>query len=97
MADFKTCVYVTDQDGEEHEIDVRIEYDAVYQPARLSGPPEDCYPEESSMDLTKVEVIGDLPEGITYGMVVVASMADDERLTDEAWEHYHSRGVDDDR
>jgi hypothetical protein len=88
MADFKTYLYIENQDGE-HEIEVRISYDASYQKEYISGPPEDCYPGDRSMDLTAVEPIGDLPAGITQEMLVVEAMAADERLTDEAWEHFH--------
>ena len=88
MADFKTYLYIENADGE-HEIEVRISYDASYQAAYISGPPEDCYPADSEMDLTEVTPVNDLPAGITQEMLVVEAMAADERLTDEAWEHYH--------
>ena len=88
MADFKTYLYIENADGE-HEIEVRISYDAIYQREYISGPPEDCYPADSSMDLTEVTPVGDLPTGITQEMLVVEAMAADERLTEEAWEHYH--------
>lgn len=88
MADFKTYLYIENQDGE-HEIEVRISYDASYQKEYISGPPEDCYPAYSEMDLTEVTPVNDLPEGITQEMLVVEAMAADERLTDEAWEHFH--------
>ena len=94
MADFKTYLYIENEDGE-HEIEVRISYDASYQEAYISGPPEDCYPADSEMDLTDIEPIGTLPECITQEMLRVAAVAADERLTDEAWEHYHGRGCDD--
>ena len=94
MADFKTYLYIENQDGE-HEIEVRISYDADYQKEYISGPPEDCYPAYSEMDLTEVTPVNDLPEGITQEMLVVEAMADDERLTDEAWEDYFGRSSDD--
>ena len=94
MADFKTYLYIENQDGE-HEIEVRISYDASYQAAYISGPPEDCYPAYSEMDLTEVTPINDLPAGITQEMLVVEAMAADERLTDEAWEDYFGRSSDD--
>lgn len=87
MADFKTYLYIENQDGE-HEIEVRISYDAQYQKEYISGPPEDCYPAYSEMDLTEVTPVNDLPEGITQEMLVVEAMAADERLTDEAWKDY---------
>ena len=88
MADFKTYLYIENQDGE-HEIEVRISYAASYQKEYISGPPEDCYPAYSSMDLTEVTPVNDLPEGITQEMLVVEAMAADERLTGEAWKHFH--------
>ena len=33
----------------EHGITVEFEYEII--PARLSGPPEDCYPDESTLDI----------------------------------------------
>lgn len=87
MSDFKTYLCLT-HDGEEHEIEVRISYDATYQAAFITGPPENCYPAEGEMDLTAVEPIGALPDGITHGMLTVASVAANDRLEQEAWEHY---------
>ena len=87
MSDFKTYLCLM-HDGEEHEIEVRISYDATYRAARISGPPEDCYPAEGDMDLTAVEAIGALPDGITQEMLTVAAMQADDRLTQEAWEDF---------
>ena len=87
MSDFKTYLCLT-HDGEEHEIEVRISYDATYQAAYISGPPEDCYPAEGEMDLTAVEPIAALPDGITQEMLTVAAMAADDRLTTEAWDDF---------
>jgi hypothetical protein len=39
------------------EVEIRVSYDATYQPERISGPPEKCHPAESSMDLTGYEVM----------------------------------------
>ncbi len=91
MSDFKTYLCLT-HDGEEHEIEVRISYDATYQAARISGPPENCYPAYSEMDLTDVEAIGTLPDGITHGMLTVAAVVDNDRLTQKAWDDYFSGG-----
>jgi len=87
MSDFTTYLCLM-HNGEEHEIEVRISYDATYQAAYISGPPEDCHPAEGSMDLTAVEAIGALPDGITHGMLTVAAVADNDRLEQEAWEDY---------
>lgn len=90
MSSFDTYLYIENEDGE-HEIEVRISYDATYEPAYVIGPPEDCYPDGSEMDLTDIKPIGDLPAGITQGMLTVAAVADDERLTELAWQDYFGR------
>ena len=46
------------------------------------------------MDLTAVEAIGSLPDGITHGMLTVAAVAANDRLEQEAWEDFMSLGVD---
>jgi hypothetical protein len=88
--DFETVVYVTDQDGEEWEIRVGISYDCTYDPGVYSGPWEDSYPASGDMDLTAIVSLDDLPQGITDDMVRDAA-ADCERITDEAWDDYHSK------
>ena len=70
MSDFKTYLCLM-HDGEEHEIEVRISYDATYQAAYTTGLPENCYPAEGEMDLTAVEAIGELPDGITQSLTSV--------------------------
>ena len=89
MSSFNTYINVTDQDGE-HEIEVKISYDATYQAAYTSGLPEDCYPAESEMDLTEIEPISELPAGITQEMLAVAAVAEEDRITELAWDDYHS-------
>ena len=91
MLDFKTYLCLM-HDGEEHEIEVRISYDATYQREYISGPPEDCYPAYGEMDLTEIEPVGKLPEGITQEMLLVAARAADYRLTQEAWDDYFHGG-----
>jgi len=46
-------IEVDDGQGEWRSLTVSFTATATlsYQPARLSGPPEDCYPEESEIDL----------------------------------------------
>ena len=88
--------YTIELDG--NEIDLTIEYDAFYQPARVSGPPEDCYPEESACDIT--DVTFDLsPDSSTVTEEQVIAYLDtpklQEMLTDACWEHFMARGVDD--
>ena len=89
MNSFKTCIYVKDSDGEEHETVVRVFYDCTYDPGKLSGPWEDSYPPSGEMELTAVESIHELPLGITDNMVEQAAADSAESLEEEAWEHYH--------
>lgn len=88
--------YTIELDG--NEIDLTIEYDAVYQPAKLSGPPEDCYPDESELDITDVTV-PDLSSDCTVTEEQIIAYLDtakvQERLHDACWEHFMTRGVDD--
>ncbi len=88
MSEFKSYVYVLDQDGEEHEIDVRVEYDCDYEPAVIYGLPENCYPASGDMDLTDIVSINDLPAGITDAMVTDAAELAKDRLEQEAWEDF---------
>ena len=88
--DFETYVYIFDGENE-WEINVGISYDAVYQPAFISGPPEDCYPDESSMDITDMVILDDLPEGLTEAMVRSAAEDAQDRIIEEAWEDFDER------
>lgn len=90
MAKFTTYIY-PELNGVETEVGVVVDYDANYQPAKVSGPPEDCYPEDSEMTINSVTP--DTPDWPEEIMNEIKSQ--EERFVDEAWEHYHSRGVDD--
>lgn len=93
MSEFRTEIYIIAADGEEHEIPVTVDYDAEYDPGRVTGPWEDCYPPSGDMTINSIEPVGEWPVGITLDM---ASDNQLEKIEDEAWEHYHSKGVDDD-
>ena len=88
MTTFRTTIYILDRDGGEHEIPVEVDYDATYDPGRSYGPPENCYPPESEMTINSIV----WPAGITLDM---ASDNQLEKMEQEAWEHYDTRGVDD--
>jgi len=51
---------VTDVDGKEH--DVLVKYQGYIDSGRVYGPPDDCYPPESEVE---IEVTG-LPAGATF-------------------------------
>lgn len=90
-----TFTYTVEVDG--NEIDLTIEYDAYYQRAYVSGLPEDCYPEDGSMDIT--DVTFDLTPDATVTEEQVIAFLDtpimQEKLTDACWSDYMARGVDD--
>lgn len=84
----RSYVYAVDQDGQDWEIEVQVEYDAVYEPAYTTGLPENCYPDSSEMTITEVVSTHDLPSGITDEMVTAAAEKDAERLAQECWEDF---------
>lgn len=86
--DFKTVVYVTDQDGGDHKVEIRVHYDATYQSERISGPPEDCCPAEGEMNITEKQIINENPVGITDEMVFKAAEDQEDFLEREAWDHF---------
>ena len=77
--EFRT--WVEDVNGNEHEITVR--YRGYSDPGRLYGPPENCYPPESEIEL---EYEG-IPEGVDFGDLDAIH----ERIEEEAWEHFGDR------
>jgi len=92
--DFRTEVYVTDQDGEEWEIEIGVSYDATYTPGKFTGPWEDSYPADGSMDITEIHLIQDTPFGFTDQDVLEQTKKDKDRIEELAWEHYFSKGRD---
>ena len=62
----------------EYTADVRV----MYQPGRFSGPPEDCYPDESETD---IENLVTLPPGFE-------DKIDSEKIEDQAWEEFMTGG-----
>ena len=88
--------YTIELDG--NEIDLTIEYDAVYQPAKVSGPPEDCHPDESELDITDI-TIPDLSSDCTVTeeqiIAYITQPIMEQKLQDACWEQFMTRGVDD--
>lgn len=88
--DFSTTVEIATE-VDTYEIEVGISYDATYEPAYISGPPEDCYPDSSEMDLTGLVILDDLPEGVTEQMVRSAAEDANERIEQEAWDDWQDK------
>ena len=78
MPTFTHCLTI----GDEEDVEVEVEWEGYYEPARISGPPENCYPEESEMDILEVIRID------TRQPVVLTEDQLDE-LTERAWEKLH--------
>lgn len=66
MSSTTITVYRTDESGEEQEIEVEVTGSVSIRPGRYSGPPEDCYPDESSVDNVQATVDG-VPFELTDG------------------------------
>ena len=81
---------------EEVDVDFNIEADITYEPARVSGPPEDCYPDSSECEITSIKVLSTV-EGYTDKRILMEleTQVDEDKIIDDLWEDYHSRGVDD--
>ena len=91
----KTQIYLF---NDEVELTLDIEYDASYQSAKISGPPEDCYPAEGELNITDYTVMEtnfftspeDLP-AITAKAIQKALAEAGDRIVDECWDDFHGR------
>lgn len=88
----KTQIYLFD---DQVEITIDVEYDAFYQSARVSGPPEDCYPAEGELTVTSHTVVStvyltepkNIPE-ITAEIVKAAIDDEEDRIYEECWDDF---------
>lgn len=75
------------------ELELEVEYSGVHRPAYISGPPEDCYPDESEMTIEGYTVVSvneiesDHPE-ITELAVEQAFEKAKDRIEQECWDDY---------
>ena len=72
------------------EVTVRVQWEGSYLPARISGPIENCHPEESEMEIVDVEFVGDWPEGLSADEASDLAESSMDRFLDLAWENYHA-------
>ena len=75
--------------GEEQDVDFEIEADITYQPARISGPPEDCYPDESECDITEIKVMSQI-DGLKDADILdaLATQVGDDTIINDLWDDY---------
>jgi len=83
-------------DGEEQDVDFQIDADITYQEAYISGPPEDCYPAYGECDITEIKVLSTI-DGLKDSDILDAldKQIGTDKITDDLWEEYMTRGVDD--
>ena len=67
---------------DEHEIAYTATVRVNYQPAKLYGPPENCYPDESEVD---IESLVTVPPGFE-------NILDTDLIEDQAWEEFLTGG-----
>lgn len=82
--------------NDDFEVIVDVYYRATYQPARVSGPPEDCYPDESELSITGFDVVGvrDLLDEPNFVMPSAEELQDAFEHNERAiwvacWEDFH--------
>jgi hypothetical protein len=91
----KTYIYLFD---DLVEIELDVEYEAIYRAARTYGPAEDCYPEESELTLVAWPTVStryfgdlsDIPE-ITQDMIDIEVERAYSRIVDKCWDDFHER------
>jgi hypothetical protein len=86
---------------EAYEVEVEVQYHAVYQPAKLNGPPDRCYPDESSMDIEDITIVetrvldldtkADPP---TLAQVMDYCDKHESKIKEECWNDFHDNRQD---
>ena len=75
---------------EEVEVELDIDYSAYYQAAKLGGPPEDCYPEDSEMTIDEVSFPSEVVEAYTDAELQEAVEAIMDKVEEACWEDFFS-------
>jgi hypothetical protein len=73
-----------------HDIEVVVTFTASYTPARLNGLPEDCYPEDSELDIEEMHFVN--KDGCELSDKELEQALVDEhidRIEEECWDHFH--------
>ena len=82
MRNYHCTVTLTGPDGQEAE--VAVTYEAYWDPGKINGPPENCYPPEGELNVLAL----DPP--------LVLDAAQQEYLEDQCWDDFHGYGEGDD-
>ena len=73
-------------------LDLEISADITYEPAKLSGPPEDCNPDNSECEVTEIKILHARDEDekelpLTQALIDACLLQiDGTDFTDELWE-----------
>lgn len=86
MSTFTTEIYIYTPDGEEHEIPVTVDYSATHDNGDAENPPG------GSMTIKSITPTEALPDGVRLDMASALQLSN---IEEDAWEHYFSKGVDD--
>ena len=66
------------------DAEVEVTYTAIYEPAYVSGLPEDCYPDSSELEIESVELGGaELLPFLTDAVL--------DRFEELCWEHFFTQ------
>lgn len=75
----------------EHDVKFEITADMSYDPGNVSGPPERCYPPDSSCEITEVKPMTTL-DGLSDQDLIDAlyEQVGEDKIMDDLWENYSS-------
>ena len=78
-----------DEEFVEVDVDFQIDADITYEPAFVSGPPEDCYPDSSECDINSIKVLSTV-DGLKDADILDALMTQigEDTIRDALWEDY---------
>jgi hypothetical protein len=71
----------------EQELELEVTYDAIYEPAKLHGPWENCHPDNSEMTIVSIEC--EKPYDIPQEAINAEVEEQMDNIMDACWEDYH--------
>jgi hypothetical protein len=79
------------QEDDEIDVKFRIEANMNFFPGNYSGRYEDCYPDDSDLEITGVEIVGEFDQRFTEEQIIAA--LEDQSLDvieDDLWDKYNT-------